>query len=111
MNLVLTILFIIIASIIIAMKVFRSSFIKWALRIRAKLKIASLRKAIEDADINKKKTGRKTLVVFNLSSQKYEPIEKKLLKQAANANKRKKNKTFTHERVRAVEKNALYVAR
>jgi len=46
-----------------------------------------------------------------LSSQKYEPIEKKLLKQAANANKRKKNKTFTHERVRAVEKNALYVAR
>jgi hypothetical protein len=99
--------------------------IRYLLRLRAKLQISSLKEAIHDADKDKEKTGRKNMVVFNTTSGKYEPVQKKLLKAATRVGKNKSNKAltegrkrmlkqtreraFTNERVKQIEKKSLYV--
>lgn len=114
-------------TLLILIRIFRKRIIQWLLRLRAKLQIQSLRKAIWDADKDKEKTDRKNLVVFNLSTGKYEPIQKKLLKIAANVNKNKNNaamtegrkrfmkkrkeRSFDPERIRTMEQKSLYVTK
>lgn len=115
----------VIATTLFLLRVFRAPIQKWAYKMRAKLNIHSLRTAIEDADKNKQKTGRKTMVVFNTSTGSYEPLEKKILKAASNAGKRKNNsamtegrkrmmnakkeRVFTPERVKQIQQKSLYV--
>jgi hypothetical protein len=105
---------------------FKVWLIKKLLKLRARLQIKTLRSAIDDADENKKETGRKNMVVFNAHSGKYEPIQKRLLKNAANVTKNKSNKAMTpgrkkmmkqnkkkrivdSDRVKQIEKKSLYV--
>jgi hypothetical protein len=101
----------------------RNWIVKKLLAFRAKLQISSLRAAIGEADKDKEKTGRKNMVVFNTVSGKYEPIQKKLLKKAANAKeqsavkngfrakKAKKKTSITSERVKQIEEKSLYVTK
>jgi hypothetical protein len=77
--------------------------IKKLLQLRAKLQIGSLRDAIGDADKNKETTGRKNMVVFNTTSGKYEPIQKKQLKVIAKVSKNKSNKSMTPGRVKMMK--------
>jgi hypothetical protein len=81
----------------------RNWIIKKLLAWRAKLQIGSLRVAIGDADKDKEKTGRKNMVVFNTVSGKYEPIQKKILKKAADVGKNKSNKAMTDGRKRVLK--------
>ena len=114
----------VIATTLFLLRAFKKPIQKWAYKLRAKLNIHSLRTAIEDADKNKLKTGRKTMVVFNTSTGSYEPLEKKILKAASNAGKRKNNaamtdgrrkfqeqkqRTFSPERVKQIQQKSLYV--
>lgn len=84
------------------LKLLRSWIIKRLLALRAKLQIGSLRVAINEADKDKAKTGRKNMVVFNAYSGKYEPLQKKALKVYANATKNKSNKAMTEGRKKAM---------
>jgi hypothetical protein len=106
---------------------FTAWLIRKALKLRAKYQISSLKEAIGDADKDKQVTGRKNIVVFNAFSGKYEPIQKKLLKNVAKAGRNTSNKAMTdgrkrvlqqqkHKkkfmdqgRVKAIEKKSLYV--
>jgi hypothetical protein len=81
--------------------------IKALLRLRAKLQIGSLREAIVDADKDKAKTGRKNMVVFNTTSGKYEPLQKKLLKTASKAGKNKSNKAMTEGRIKMMKQQKV----
>jgi hypothetical protein len=109
------------------LRIFRQPIRQWVYNLRAKLRVRSLRVAIGEADDNKEKTGRKTIVVFNQHSGHFEPIEKKVLKTVAGASKNKSNKALTDgrrwfmsrtkkkkalittERVKQIEKKSLYV--
>lgn len=82
----------------------KKRIIQSLLNLRAKLQISSLREAISDADKDKARTGRKNMVVFNLTSGKYEPVQKKLLKQASQLGKNKSNKAMTDGRRRVLKK-------
>lgn len=115
----------VIATLIILVRLFRLPILRWLMRLRAKLQIHSLRKAIKDADTDKESTGRKNMVVFNKHSGKYEPLQKRLLKAAAKSGKNKSNKAMTEgrikmlrtkkprvfdtDRVKQIEKKSLYV--
>lgn len=112
---------------LVLLRIFRKQVRQWAYNLRAKLRIKSLKVAIKEADDNKKKTNRKTMVVFNSASGKYEPIEKRVIKIAHKVNKnknnaaltdgrrwwltknKKKKSEFTYERVKQIEKKSLYV--
>jgi hypothetical protein len=103
----------------------RATVIDRALRLRARLRFHSLGEAIQEADDNKKDTGRKSMVLFNHHTGKYESIEKKLLKNAKKRHKikgqpkqtefrksRKRNVKpgrFTDTRIKSLEKRAPYV--
>lgn len=117
----------VIGAVIMILRLFRKPIRKWVYTLRAKLRIRSLREAIGEADDNKQKTGRKTMVVFNRDSGKYEPLEKKILKAAARAGKNKNNGRQTEgrkkmrnikkkryinsDRAKQIEKNSLYVTK
>src|SRR4051812_39496238 len=73
----------------------RNQVVKYLIRLRSKLHIRSLRTAINGADKDKDLTGRKNMVVFNTASGEYEPLQKRLLKNAARAGKNKSNKAMT----------------
>ena len=119
---------------ITAIFLFKKQIVAWLHRLRGRLHIQSLRKAIIDADKDKEKTGRKNMVVMNTASGAFEPVQKRLLKFLSQKNKgdgdtgrvkvrrrngrvkvvgRKKakavNKTITPERVHQIEKKSLYV--
>lgn len=99
------------------------------LEMRARLQIRSLGVAIGEADKDKGKTGRKNMVVFNTVSGKYEPIQKKILKRAAEKDKNNSNKAMTegrkrelakqkrkkriidHDRAKRIEEKSLYVTK
>lgn len=83
---------------------FTAWMVKKLLALRAKLQISSLKEAIGLADKDKAKTGRKNMVVFNTVSGKYEPLQKRLLKNAANATKNRSNKAMTEGRKRMMKK-------
>jgi hypothetical protein len=102
--------------------------VKRLLRLRARLQMGTLRQAIHDADDDKKNTGRKNMVIFNSTSGKFEPLQKKMLKSAANLTKNKSNKAMTEgrkkmmkkkkisrvintQRVKQIEKKSLYVTK
>lgn len=104
MILTLIISAIILVSVITLFRVFRKPIRRWVNTLYMKFKITTLRTAIRDADGIKDKTGRKAMVVFNKDTDAFEPIEKKLLKRAANASKRKNNAPMTEGRKRAAVK-------
>jgi hypothetical protein len=106
----------------------KSLIVKRLLRMRARLQMGTLRHAIHDADDDKKKTGRKNMVVFNSTGGKFEPVQKKMLKKAANLTKNKSNKAMTKgrkkmlkgkkngrvinmDRVKQIEEKSLYVTK
>jgi hypothetical protein len=120
--------FLLIISIIVGfitlLRIFRKPIVKRLVKIRASLKIRSLRHAIQEADHNKASTFRKTMVVYNTSSGEYETLEKKILKKASYLNRNKNNakltegrkkfmkkkaRAFDHDRVKNMEKKSLYV--
>jgi len=123
----MTVIYIICSSIIffIAAFIFRKQLVSQLLKLKGKLHIHSLRKAINDADADKEETGRKNMVVFNTTTGEFEPVQKKLLKTAAKVTKNKNNaartkgrvkfakpvkkRYITTERVNKTEKNSLYV--
>lgn len=103
----------------------RGQFIKYLIKLRARLHISSLRTAIVDADKDKDRTGRKNIVVFNSHNGVFEPIQKKQLKAIANSRKNTSNKAMTpgrrkmmqkrkarivdQEQIKTIEKKSLYV--
>ncbi len=95
----------------VLLSLFKTPIRAWAMRLSARLKIQSLRKAIAKADEIQRTTGRKCLVVFNKSSNEYEAIEKKILKRVANNTKGKPGRVFTHDRIKLMQKKSLYVTR
>jgi hypothetical protein len=112
-------------TVLLLLRIFRKPVSRWLIKIRAKLQIHSLREAIADADHDKQTTGRKNMVVFNQSSGKFEPLQKRLLKIASNNTRNKSNKAMTegrkkmmqkkktrvfdNNRVKQIEKKSLYV--
>lgn len=113
-----------IGTIILLIRVFRKPIIKYLLRIRVKVRMASLREAIHDADANKEKTGRKNLVIQKPDGF-FEPVQKRLMKVASNASKNKNNakmtpgrkkfmskkkqdRLFKPERLKEIEEKSLY---
>jgi type II secretory pathway pseudopilin PulG len=117
----------IIVTTLILLRVFRKQIRQWAYKIRAKLQIRSLRVAIKQADDDKSETQRKNMVVFNTLTGQFEPLQKKVLKGMSRATKnknnaamtdgrkrallkqKKKQRYFTHEKVKETEKKSLYV--
>ena len=98
-----------IGTIILLIRVFRVQILRWLIRLRAKLKVKSLREAIEDADKDKKKTGRKNMVVFNAASGRYEPLQKRILKAGAKSGRNKNNAKMTDGRKRMMKKKKRVV--
>jgi trehalose/maltose hydrolase-like predicted phosphorylase len=94
----------IIVGFITLLRVFRKPIVKWLVKIRASLKIRSLRHAIQEADDNKASTFRKTMVVYNTSSGEYETLEKKILKKASYLNRNKNNAKLTEGRKKFMKK-------
>lgn len=70
------------------------------LKLKGKLHIQSLRQAINNADKDKSATGRKNMVVYNISSGEFEPVQKKLLKTASRVTKNKNNAAQTKGRIK-----------
>lgn len=116
----------IILTSILLLRLFRKKIVKWLYRLRAKLKMQSLGRAIKEADKDKEKTNRKNMVVLNLHSGYYEPVQKRLLKYVAKKNKNKNNAAMTKgrrkmaakpktkteidtDRIKHIEKKSLYV--
>lgn len=111
---------------ILLIRVFRKAIVSYLLKLRGRLTVASIRNAIQEADKDKEKTGRKNMVVFNTASGSFEPVQKKLLKGIARKNRNRSNakqtdgrkrylaqnpkeKSYlTSERVKTVEKKSLY---
>lgn len=94
-------------------------------KMRAKLRMGTLREAIQDADNIKATTDRKAIVIFNNHSGKFEAIEKQKLKRIAKngrvkhqraqteGRKRLDKKTpgvITYDRVKQLEKKSAYVS-
>lgn len=88
---------------------YKVQLIKWAIKQKGKLKIKSINDAIMKADKIKQKTGRKAIVFKNSTTGNYDAIDKKTLKSVANASKRKKGRTITHQRIQAIQQKSLYV--
>lgn len=86
---------------------FRSMALRFGLHLRAKMRMASLREAVVNADSNKAETGRRTDVLFD--GNDYITVEKKKLKAVANRNKGKKH-PVKHKQVKEVLKRSVYVA-
>lgn len=100
---------------------------KRLLKLRSKLRLASLREAIEKADENKSRNGRKNIVVFNNVSGNFEPIEKRAMKRLKSKHqgngspkqtdyrkKRQKNlkpSRFTNELIHHLENKSAYVTK
>lgn len=109
------------ALIITLVYVFRKQIVDYLMRLRAGLKIRSLRQAIAAADKDKEQTGRKNMVVYNTDSKDFEPVSKRLLKKSAKAKvqeqvpdgfrkmKAKKRSSLTTKTVKQIEKKSLYV--
>lgn len=105
--------------------IFRKQLINQLLKLKNKLTFQSLRIAIDNADKNKKETGRKNIVVYNTTTKEFEPMQKKVLKTVANSRKNKNNAAQTkgrvkfgskragrligHDRIKQTEKHSLYV--
>lgn len=86
--------------------------VAFLLRIKSKHQLETLRKAIHDADADRGKTGRKNMVIFNTTTKKFEPIQKKKLKQVSQVQKKKGGKrTMSSQRIKQIEKKSLYVTR
>jgi hypothetical protein len=114
---------IVIMSIVLLIRIFRVRIVRWLLKVRAGLKIHSLRRAIRAADKDKAETQRKNIVVLNTSSGEFEPLTKRLLKVAEKKGKnnsnakltefRKKNfkrkRKYLNQSVNEIEKKSLYV--
>lgn len=108
-------------AITVALAVFKKHIRAWLLKIRAKLKIQSLRKAINEADSDKKQTQRKNIVVFNALSGQFEAVPKKNLKRLAGKKiqpivqsgyrqkKAVKASSISKKQVKQTEKKSLYV--
>jgi hypothetical protein len=79
--------------------------VRLLVRWRSKLQFGTLRQAIHDADDNKEATGRKNMVVFNSTSGQFEPVQKRMLKNATRAGKNKSNKAMTDGRKRMLAQN------
>lgn len=92
-----------IGTILLLMRVFRMKILGWLLKLRAILKIQSLRVAINEADKDKEETQRKNMVVFNTVSGKYEPLQKRILKAAERSGKNKNNAKLTDGRKRFMQ--------
>lgn len=97
---------------------------RWLLGLKARLQLSTLREAIHEADKDKEETGRKNIVIFNSTEQRFEPIQKRTLKRLSQAGKNKSNKAMTagrkrvltvrkrpmtSSRVKQIEKKSLYV--
>ena len=91
----------------ILLRVFRMKVLKWAMNLRAILRIRSLRVAIKDADEDKETTDRKNMVVFNTHSGHYEPVQKKLLKTIEKKGKNKSNAKMTKGRKWFLKNNPM----
>lgn len=102
MRLLITIL--LIAAIVYTLRFFRKPIVKWLHRLKAKLQLVSLREAIHGADVDKKKTGRKNIVVYNQVKKEFESVQKATLKQIARAGKNKSNKAMTEGRIKMMKK-------
>lgn len=86
--------------------------ISFLLKIKSKHQLETLRKAIHDADKDKEKTGRKNMVIYNSTTKKFEPVQKKILKQVSKIQKQKGGKrTMSSQRIKQIEKKSLYVTR
>lgn len=86
--------------------------ISFLLKIKSKHQLETLRKAIHDADKDKEKTGRKNMVIYNSTTKKFEPVQKKILKQVSKIQKQKGIKrTMKSQRIKQIEKKSLYVTR
>lgn len=112
-----------VAIFFLLMYVMRKRIVRFLLRMRAKIRIRSMRVAIAEADDIKRTSGKKTLVVFNNHSGMYEPVKKSTLKTAVKIHKVKRNRRqtdgrkpqtrvrgrFTNDRVKVIEKKSVYV--
>lgn len=97
---------------VLLVKIFKKEIIRFLFKIKTKYSLGTLREAIHEADNDKKKTGRKNMVIYNSTTKTFEPVQKKLLKQVANHNKRKKIKSDINiNRIKQIEKKSLYVTR
>lgn len=89
-----------------------SGVVKFLLAIKTRHQLETLRKAIHDADKDKAKTGRKNMVIYNSTKKKFEPVQKKLLKQVNQVQKKNKSsRTLDPKRIHQIEKKSLYVTR
>lgn len=96
------------ASVIGLLLLFRKQVRALAYRMTSPLRTHSLRQAIADADADKNKTNRKNIVVFNSTTQQFETVQKKQLKQLV---KSKAVKSLNWDRVKLIEKKALYATK
>lgn len=87
--------------------------VRGLLKMRSRLRMQSLRGAIQEADKIKADTGKKAIVLFNHGAGKYEPVTKQDLKKAyrqgKSARKKGKKSPFTLERIKRLEKRSMYV--
>ena len=81
----------VLATLVLLAVVLKKRLVAWLHYLRGKLHIESLRKAINDADADKQKTGRKNIVVMNTTTGSFEPAQKRLLKFLAAKGKNKNN--------------------
>jgi hypothetical protein len=86
------------------LRIFRKPLRKWVNALYMKFKIATLRTAIGEADEDKKVTGRKNMVVYDTDTGAFAPVQKKVLKKAANATKSKNNAAMTDGRKKMAAK-------
>lgn len=86
--------------------------VSWLLKIKSRHQLETLRNAIHAADSDKEKTGRKNMVIFNTTTKKFEPVQKKLLKQVNQVQKKKRlSRTLDPKRIHQIEKKSLYVTK
>lgn len=91
--------------VMIMLRLFKTPILTYLYRLKAKLHMNSLREGIHAADADKAKTGRKNMLVYNTVGEKFEPIQKKLLKNAAKSGKKKNNGAMTKGRLWAMRNN------
>lgn len=112
----------IIGTIIFLLRVFRPQITRFLTRLQVKIRMQSLRSAINEADENKSKTGRKNIVVPTHDGF-FEPVQKRKMKAASNLTKnknnakhtpgrlkfmKKKQRLFQPERIKEIEDKSLY---
>lgn len=118
------VLIVVLAALVLLAVILKKKIVGWLHYLRGKLHIESLRQAINDADADKKETGRKNIVVMNTATGSFEPAQKRLLKFIAAKGKNKNNGKKTDGRkkfakpvkrkldsadVKRIEKKSLYV--